>query len=126
MKKITIHCSDTPNGHNYTVDDINIWHIARGFKKVGYHYVIHIDGSLNIGRLENEMGAHVRGLNRDNIGICLIGRDKFNEKQTATLVALLAHMTTIDPGATIHGHYEFSKKTCPNFNVKEFCKEYNL
>jgi N-acetylmuramoyl-L-alanine amidase len=128
INKLTIHCSDTPNGCNYTIGDIDIWHKARGFRKVGYNWVIHIDGSLHEGRHETEIGAHVAGHNRNNIGVCLIGRDKFNDKQIKTLVKLIQDYEVRFPDIKIYGHYELDSygKTCPNFDVKEFCKKYNL
>ena len=43
MRRITeiiIHCSATPEGKDFTVDDIRRWHLARNFADIGYHYVI--------------------------------------------------------------------------------------
>lgn len=64
MRKITeiiVHCSATAEGKDYTVADIDKWHRARGFKKIGYHYVVYRDGSVHVGRSENEIGAHCQG-----------------------------------------------------------------
>lgn len=39
MRTITlfiIHCSATPEGKDYTVQDIDRWHKARGWKGIGY------------------------------------------------------------------------------------------
>ena len=64
MRKITeiiIHCSATIEGKDYTVADIDRWHRARGFRKIGYHYVIYRDGSIHAGRPISETGAHCAG-----------------------------------------------------------------
>lgn len=66
MRRITefiIHCSATPEGKDFTVDDIRRWHLARHFADIGYHYVIYRDGSVHKGRAENIAGAHCLGHN---------------------------------------------------------------
>lgn len=40
INKIVVHCSATPEGKDFTVDNIRDWHInGRGWKDIGYHYV---------------------------------------------------------------------------------------
>lgn len=56
-----------------SIDKIREWHLARGFRDVGYHFVISQDGYVEQGRNLNEQGAHARGRNRTHIGICLTG-----------------------------------------------------
>lgn len=76
MRKITeiiVHCSATPEGKDYTVSDITRWHKARGFKTIGYHYIVYRDGSVHEGRKESGVGAHCYGHNRNSIGVCYIG-----------------------------------------------------
>ena len=76
MRKINliiVHCSATPEGKDFTVDDITRWHKARGFKTIGYHYVIYRDGSIHKGRPVSEEGAHCVGHNKNSIGVCYIG-----------------------------------------------------
>lgn len=73
INKIIIHCSATPEGREITVEDITLWHKKRGFKTIGYHYIIYLDGSIHIGRPEEEIGAHCVGQNSNSIGICYIG-----------------------------------------------------
>ena len=116
-KEIIIHCSATPEGRDYTVADITRWHRQRGFRTIGYHYVIYRDGSVHQGRSENEMGAHCLGHNATSIGICYIGglatdgrtpKDTRTPAQRAALVNLVAEMRRKYPGATVHGHNEFA------------------
>lgn len=138
MRKITeiiIHCSATPEGKDYTVADIDRWHKARGWKGIGYHFVIYRDGSIHIGRPKSEVGAHCTGHNANSIGICYIGglsfpskgergglpKDTRTPQQKDSLRALIEQLKEEFPEVTIHGHNEFANKACPCFDVsKEF------
>lgn len=123
MRKINkhiIHCSDSPDNRKVTVEDIDSWHRERGFDRIGYHYVIYRDGSVHVGRFENEVGAHCKGYNSSSIGTCLIGRETFTEKQFSALKKLHAELQERYPGIAHFGHRDFDpNKTCPNFNVNE-------
>lgn len=127
ITEIIIHCSATLIGKNYTVEDIDKWHKAKGWKGIGYHYVIYLDGSVHKGRPEEEIGAHCKGHNSNSIGICYIGGlDEFGEpedtrtdKQKEALIVLLKALKAKYPDATIHGHREFAAKACPCFDAKE-------
>ena len=75
---IVIHCSATKEGKDYTVKDIEKWHKERGFKEIGYHFVIYRDGSVHAGRELPKDGAHAntpgvsgKSYNLHSIGICL-------------------------------------------------------
>ena len=127
INKIIIHCSATPEGRDNTIEDIEKWHRARGWKGVGYHYVIHLDGSVHPGRDESEVGAHCSGYNSHSIGICYIGglakdcstpKDTRTEEQKQSLLDLLTELKERYPSATIHGHREFAAKACPCFDAK--------
>jgi N-acetylmuramoyl-L-alanine amidase len=130
MRKITkliIHCSATPEGRDYTVADIDRWHRARGFKGIGYHYVIYRDGSVHPGRAVEVIGAHCTGQNANSIGICYIGglaadgktaKDTRTPAQREALRKLVAELKAKYPGVTVHGHREFANKACPCFDVK--------
>lgn len=127
ITEIIIHCSATPEGKDYTVSQIREWHLARGFKDIGYHYVIYRDGSINVGRQENVIGAHCTGHNSKSIGICYIGgmdstnkkaKDTRTDKQKESLIKLLKQLKSKYPKATIHGHREFANKDCPSFDAK--------
>lgn len=121
INKHIIHCSDSDFGD---VNVIRLWHYARGFKDVGYHFVIRQDGEIELGRPLNEMGAHCAKFNRNSIGTCLIGKDKFNKKQLQSLQKLHAMLSSMFPKITYHAHNEFNtNKTCPNFNVDKVLGE---
>lgn len=127
INEIIIHCAATPEGRAFTTDDIRRWHKAQGFRDVGYHYVIHLDGSVHPGRPLEETGAHCKGHNSHSIGICYIGgvaadgrtpKDTRTPSQRIALEALVLLLRLRFPRATVHGHSEFAAKACPSFNVK--------
>lgn len=127
IAKIIVHCSATPEGRDYTVTDIDRWHRQRGFKCIGYHYVVYRDGSVHRGRDVAEIGAHCTGQNSNSIGVCYIGgmsadnrtaKDTRTPAQKAALRDLVELLKTEYPNATIHGHREFANKACPCFDVK--------
>ena len=70
---IIVHCTATPEGRWVTNEEITRWHRARGFRTIGYHYVVYLDGTVHAGRPENEVGAHCQGRNADSIGVCYVG-----------------------------------------------------
>lgn len=126
IDKIIIHCSATPEGRDVTVEEIDRWHKERGFTGIGYHYVITLDGQVHKGRAEEIKGAHCKGYNSKSIGVCYVGGcDKdMNPKDTRTFEQIVGMNWLIGllkkryPNATIHGHNEFSSKSCPCFDVK--------
>lgn len=126
INEIIVHCSATAEGNNFTVDNIRQWHKARGFSDVGYHYVVHIDGSVHTGRPEDAVGAHCLGHNKASIGVCYVGgcaadgttpKDTRTPMQKSALQSLIRRLCLAHPGATVHGHREFAAKACPCFDA---------
>lgn len=141
INKLIIHCSATKAEQKITVADIEKWHKARGFKKIGYHYVIYLDGSIHKGREISEIGAHVQGQNSNSIGICYVGgldatgkpKDTRTETQKTALRNLVQELKQQFPKVEILGHRDYSPdrngdgiiedwewlKACPCFDVKQ-------
>jgi N-acetylmuramoyl-L-alanine amidase len=92
MKKITnivVHQTGSAFG---TANLVRQWHIEKGYKGIGYHFLIlngwvspssrftPLDGSIEVGRpldadafiSESEIGAHTLGLNDSSIGLCIV------------------------------------------------------
>ncbi|WP_185155775.1 N-acetylmuramoyl-L-alanine amidase [Dysgonomonas sp. 521] len=134
ITKIILHCAATPEGVDFTIDDIRLWHTTKppkgnGWRDIGYHFVIHLDGSVHAGRPLEEIGAHVSGHNSGSIGVCYIGgcdkdgnpKDTRTPEQKIAMRAVVSTLMAAFPAATVHGHNEFAKKACPCFDVrKEF------
>jgi N-acetylmuramoyl-L-alanine amidase len=130
INKIIIHCSATKEGNNVTAATIDQWHKDRGWRGIGYHYVVALDGTIEYGRSIYETGAHVKNHNEDSIGICYVGglgssmeaKDTRTPEQKESLLLLLKTLKKMHPNAAIHGHNEFSAKACPCFDAnKEYC-----
>lgn len=134
INKIIVHCSATPEGRDYTVDQIKKDHKEQGWSDIGYHYVIYRDGSIHEGRNVDIIGAHCEGYNSNSIGICYIGglenkpnveykklkaKDTRTEAQKKALIELLSRLKKYYPEAKIYGHHDFNKgKDCPSFDAK--------
>ena len=76
MRKITeiiVHCTATRDGRSFTVRDIDAWHRERGFRSIGYHWVVYLDGTIHPGRPEAETGAHCKGHNQKSVGVVYVG-----------------------------------------------------
>ena len=132
INKIIIHCSDTPEGRPNTVADITAWHKQRGFRTIGYHYVVYLDGQIVEGRPIESVGAHCTSHNRDSIGICYIGgrtsdmkeiKDTRTSEQKKSLVELITALRRQFPDAKVYGHRDFACRDCPCFNAKEEYKD---
>lgn len=130
MRKITeiiVHCTATPAGRPVTVAQVDAWHKARGFRCIGYHYLVGLDGSVTAGRPEYEMGAHCLGHNYASIGICYVGgldrdgkpADTRTPAQREALRKLVSDLKNRHPEATVHGHREFAAKACPCFDIRD-------
>jgi N-acetylmuramoyl-L-alanine amidase len=127
INKIILHCSATKEGRQFTAKDIDQWHKQIGWKCIGYHYVILLDGTVQPGRPESEIGAHTVGQNSNSIGICYIGgldadgkaKDTRTDQQKEALHNLVSDLLKKYQGSTVHGHNEFANKACPCFNVKK-------
>ncbi len=73
IDKIIVHCSATQEGKHISAATIDKWHKKRGWRGIGYHYVVGLNGNIEYGRNIYESGAHVKGHNKGSIGICYIG-----------------------------------------------------
>ncbi len=146
INQIVVHCSVSEFG---TAVEIDKWHRKRGWSRIGYMGVIlngyplrrssdaywpHSDGAFEWGRPPDtdnmiepgEIEAHAFGINSTSVGICLIGDEKFSDRQFIKLRKIIRELCqrwglTYD---RVIGHYEVPNvaKTCPNFNMDIFRK----
>lgn len=126
IKRIIVHSTATPEGREVSVADIEVWHRARNFVTIGYHYVVMLDGSIVKGRSLAMEGAHAAGHNKHSIGVVYVGGTdaKLKEKDTRTfaqkesLIKLLKELVIKYPEAEIIGHRDVAKTSCPSFDAK--------
>lgn len=142
IARIILHCSDSPDNVDIGVKEIRAWHTAkppngRGWRDIGYHYVVRRNGVVEVGRYENgdsvlegtEIGAHVAGHNRDALGICWVGRKAPTRAQKLSLLKHVLYLMDLHaiPIEQVYGHYEFDKnKTCPNLDMEKTRREISL
>lgn len=134
---IILHCSATrPDWfHGKTtaekVAEIRRWHMEdRGWKDIGYHYLIDRDGALVTGRPLDQTGAHVIGNNVGTIGVCLIGghgssvtdefSDNFTPEQERALRSLLDDLQKQFGKVPVTGHNQYAAKACPGFEAPKW------
>lgn len=145
IKYIVIHASATKEGKFFDSEDIDNWHKEKGWSGIGYHYVVLLDGMIEKGRKDEKKGAHVKGYNKNSIGVCYIGgldkngkpKDTRTDLQKESLAELLKRLKWIYPKAEIVGHRDFSEdkngngkidpsefmKDCPCFDAKTEYKD---
>lgn len=125
---IIIHCSAVKPWQESGVREIDRWHRAKGWKSCGYHYVVRRDGTVEVGRPVEEVGAHCLNRNRHSIGICYEGgldvsgnpADTRTEAQKKALRELLQQLHAQFSKAIIAGHNVFNPmKACPCFNAMD-------
>lgn len=126
INKIIIHCTATPEGREVSVDEIRRWHVdERGWRDIGYHFVITLDGVIEEGRPIEQTGAHTKGHNFDSIGIAYVGgednvgfpKDTRTDEQKEALEDFLCYLKIQYPQAKVYGHNDFSDKACPSFDA---------
>lgn len=139
INKIIVHWSASPK--NTTVDLIKAWHLARGYKDIGYHRVIlHPDSIEEIsilkwsdlvkkGRPFNddtfledwEKGAHTLYQNHDSVGVCVIGSPQYalHPLQREALdwtLSILTQRFSLAP-RDVYAHKDFNATECPGNEI---------
>lgn len=127
-----IHCADTPADMDIGAAEIRDWHKARGWRDIGYHFVIRRDGTIEKGRdidgdgdVFDEIGAHAKGFNKNSIGICLVGGMggfNFTSEQMKSLDKTMFIVDNVYPEIEWCGHCDLPgvDKKCPQFDVKSW------
>lgn len=140
VREICIHCTATQTdwmagkGLAAQVAEIRLWHVRdRGWRDIGYHWIIGRDGSVLPGRRETEIGAGVEGHNTGVIHCTLIGghdsaetdafRTNYTAAQDAALRKLIGEIKARSQISLITGHNQYAAKACPGFYVPNWLKE---
>jgi N-acetylmuramoyl-L-alanine amidase len=135
LTEVIVHCTATRPEWWATrttaqkVAEVRRWHVEdRGWKDIGYHYLIDRNGHTVVGRPLDQVGTHTQGKNIGTIGIALFGghgssaddqfADNFTPAQDKALQELLVKLLKTHPTIkTISGHNQHAAKACPGFSV---------
>ena len=126
IDEVIVHCSATGIHQDFDVSDIDRWHRERGFNGCGYHFYIKLSGQLQVGRDIEKAGAHCKGHNSNTVGVCFEGGlmedmktpwSKPTDNQMVTWGRLHDYFNRNIGVVKVSGHYQYSTKTCPNFNI---------
>lgn len=123
-------------------EQINESHVnGRGWSTIGYHFVVKRDGSIQIGRDINKVGAHVGGFNTRSIGISFVagykctsdkykgvpphsevGPESITQAQHQAFKRFMSAWYKVYPGGNAWGHVDFPNnkgKVDPGFDVSK-------
>ena len=139
IRGLIVHHTDTFENMNSTAEDIDDWHLEKGFSEIGYHIVLLRDGRIQIGRLATKTGAHALkgGFNSNTIGLAFVGGRTGDSRNASTSVRSSSTFTALQwrafdqflqawlqvfPDSFQKGHRDTdpSGRTDPEFNVEEY------
>lgn len=141
LEYLFIHCSATPEGRPVSRKDLERWHLVeRGWSRLGYSDIVHIDGSLEnlipfnqdnfVDNWEISNGA--KGYNGKARHVMYVGgtsktkmfwqkfyppKDTRTEAQKETLLIYVKYMIKRHPHIKVGGHNQVANKACPSFDV---------
>lgn len=132
IKKIVIHCLQTPVQREDSAEDVHQWHLDKGWNGIGYHYVIQSNGDLQIGRSVDKNGAHTLQHNKDSLAVAIAGgmdwegnivENSFTKDTLIVLSDMIEKLMCMYPDVPIYGHRELDKnRECPCMDIPEFIK----
>lgn len=104
-----------------TVREIQNFHMdTRGWSDIGYNFLINsVTGKVYEGRGWTVLGAHCKGYNTPNIGVCVIGKDRAGIKDVSdaarrSFKALYEEAQERKGGKlTLLGHRDHGSTDCP-------------
>lgn len=127
VSRLVFHCTATQQ--NATVAAIQKhWRDVLKWKTPGYHIIVKPDGSWTQLVDFNNNSNGVAGINSTSIHISYIGGidsrgraiDNRTDAQKEVFETIWRCFRVKLPRMTYHGHYEFTNKSCPSFNVKNW------
>jgi N-acetylmuramoyl-L-alanine amidase len=129
VKRLVFHCTATQQ--TATVASIEkYWRDTLKWKSPGYHIIVKPDGSWTQLSDFNNPTNGVAGINSNSLHVSYIGGidktgkaiDNRTDDQSRIFEAIYHTFKNKMPNLTFHGHYEFSKKACPCYNVENWIK----
>tara|TARA_R110000744_G_scaffold88825_4_gene173000 strand:- start:528 stop:1007 length:480 start_codon:yes stop_codon:yes gene_type:complete len=148
IKYLVIHSTNTNYDIEFTEKQIINSHMlapphGKGWIKVGYSDVIHLDGTISNLTPFNEDGrvkewnlshdgqdiytssrhiAYVGGISKDGFNC----ENTMTQEQMITFDSYLKYMVRRYPDLLIVGHGKLTGKSCPGFNVSSYCESIDI
>jgi len=148
LKYLIIHSTNTEYDVEFSEKQIINSHMlppphGKGWGKVGYSDVIHLDGTITNFTPFNEDGrveewklsyngesvypfarhiAYVGGISKDGFN----SENTMTEEQIITFDIYLRYMIRRYPDLLIVGHGQLTGKSCPGFNISSYCESLNI
>lgn len=133
MRKIThivlhtaAHGNSLETAKDTTAKEIDSWHRQRGWRMIGYHFVVRFDGAIEVGRPLEMVPAHVAGFNSTTVGICFSGSGDHKpltmcQLRTGLMLCRdLCKQFNLTPDAVI-GHREINALVPPKYKTTKSC-----
>ena len=122
VSSIIIHTAAHPS---WCAEQIREYHVHdRGYRDIGYHWIVERSGIVVQGRPEWQVGAHAAGWNEGTVGVCFSGHGDtqlWTPDQSVAGVALVAELCLRYNVAVqnVYGHREINngRKTCPGIMI---------
>lgn len=102
-----------------SAEDIQSWHLARGWAGAGYHFLVRKDGNIYRLRPENKVGAHAQGSNSDSLGVCFEGdfmMETMGETQRKAGAELVSYLKSKYGISKVQKHKDVCSTDCPGVN----------
>lgn len=122
--RIVIHHTGNPTDDDLSAEQLHRSHQNLGWAGIGYHFVVRKDGSIELGRPVECVGAHAEGFNYTSIGVHVCGNFNLAEPTEAQLNALpmlLADICEayglIASDSVVMGHRDLMATACPGNNL---------
>ena len=117
---LVIHHTGNPTDDDLSAEEIHESHLAQGWAGIGYHFVIRKDGTVEMGRPVDTVGAHAYGYNSRSIGIHVCGNFEVGEptpEQIESCSILVGWLTEkyeleVDENHVV-GHRDLMPTACP-------------
>lgn len=148
LKYLVIHCTATPENREVKASEIRAWHTApppggRGWSRVGYTDMLHLDGRWERLQDNNEDGwvddwevtNGAKGYNSVSRHVVYVGgvasdgrtvKDTRTAAQRESLKRYVLDFHARFPQVRIIGHNEVAAKGCPSFNVQRWLREIGI
>ncbi len=93
-------------------------HLQQNYGDIAYHFIIDYAGRIWEGRPLAYEGAHVSGMNRQNLGVMLLGNFEEQQPSAAQIAALFLTVDALQEtypisSDEIYGHCDLGQSACP-------------